>query len=255
MSFLYKNRQKRSFQSQVSDSEASHQKSHDSDEDNDDADQFFKTGKGKTATRKKSNTTDKNTESSRDQPSSGVNLTGVNKISRESVEVDPEDDDVEKAVREEFLRMQQPHSSSQGEEGDLCPTLEHDSLSQSLLAMKKKISSDRQRIAKVSAANNACNTTMIDISAPMGCYIPKVKSAREREEEAAKILAQKNKLMQANTKIVAPSSSGSKLEFSDEEGSMIHIKTRLGSHEKQWYIPSNCNIGKVFIYSTLPCMF
>ncbi len=151
--------------------------------------------------------------------------------------------------------MQQTCSSSKGEEGDLSPNLEDDVLSQSLLAMKKKISSDRQRIAKVSAANNACNTTMIDISAPMGCYIPKVKSAREREEEAAKILAQKNKLMQANTKIVAPSSSGSKLEFSDEEGSMIHIKTRLGSHEKQWYIPSNCNIGKVFIYSTLPCMF
>lgn len=276
MSFLYKNRAKRSFQqSRGSDSEASQHggksKNHDDSDDDDDVnvEEFFNNSKGNK--KKSKNTTAVNISRSNVDSSSSQAEVQAKKRNTTSLPIvmeldhdDDQDDDLQRKVKEEIERLQGVNHKTQSLlEHSLSPGKPNgdDEVDQSLLELKKKISTSRQRINSTTQANQLLtSSSVIDLStSSSSVYIPKVKSAQEREREAEKLLAEKNKALHQTRK--TPSTTGSSsssapttspFHFPDDGSDTIRVKTRLGTHEREWTIPLACNIIQVM--TTFPSL-
>jgi paraquat-inducible protein B len=172
------------------------------------------------------------------------------------VDLESEDiDDVQAQIRAQLEKLEQQNNKSNLNQSidSLSPTIDgkkvNDAVDKSLLDIKKRIETSRQRITN---ASQATDSNIFDLTSSSAVYIPKVKSAQEREKEAAKLLEEKTKTLTTtqtkNAKSSATTSASSlQLGFSDddENGNNVLLKVRLGSHQKEWSLPMDCPFSKV----------
>jgi hypothetical protein len=226
MSFLYNNRPQKAFQTKTSDT--------DSGADTDDTESFFRSNKGKS---KSGN--GKRTRSTILSASATTKTTDTNHALNTRSRVNENSDFNEVDCKKPKNRSASSNGSavtiilSDAEESPHETLIVDDSLSQTLLALKKNISTSKQRLASVSATTTIHAEDIID--EPI-YFIPTVKSAQERERDAAVLL--KRKLSQSNKVLTT-------VPKLDEEGNKLHIKTRLGGHEKEWDIVVSAPFSKV----------